>query len=105
MVETETVLFSQLSTKNSQPLQKPGARIFDRSTSFAVATALCRRDLKRPVSPGRPRKNFFAKRRMRAGRCAFIRQLPDERQTSPTLELEETCYANSPNMFCLVEFE
>ncbi len=41
--------------------QKPGARIFVRSTSF-----------------GYNRKNFFAKRRMRAGRCGLG-------HTSPTL--------------------
>ena len=72
------------TTKNSQLLQKPGARIFDRSNSF--------------VSPRvrMIRKNFFAKRRMRAGRCA-----PPLRDKQVRLsELEETCYAKSPIMFC-----
>src|SRR4029077_6637234 len=53
---------------------KPGARIFVRSTSFGysprsliAATGI--------TDPGYNRKNFFAKRRMRAGRCAQLLQL------------------------------
>src|SRR5436853_5061800 len=48
-----------------------------------------------PVRLG-PRKNFFVKRRMRAGRC-----VPQWRNKQVRLsELEETCYAKLPNMFC-----
>src|SRR5207302_11233863 len=55
-----------------------------------------------PYTGDYKRKNFFAKRRMRAGRCALR---GSGVQTSPTLELEETCYAKSPIMFCVSEFD
>src|SRR6266480_1432447 len=59
----------------------PGARIFVRSTSFVPCRGGCasrpRRLNKRRYNK-RARKNFFAKRRMRAGRCGLG-------QTSPTL--------------------
>ncbi len=43
------------------------------------------------------RKNFFAKRRMRAGRCGLG-------HTSPTLGVGGNWYAKSPNMFCNIQF-
>src|SRR5260370_14908456 len=69
--------------------QKPGARIFARSNSFV------------PPRVRTVRKNFFAKRRMRAGRC--VPRLRDEQVRLS--ELEVTCYAKSPNMVCVSEFD
>src|SRR5437899_1435751 len=43
------------------------------------------------------RKNFFAKRRMRAGRCGLG-------HTSPTLGVGGNLYAKSPNMVCCIQF-
>src|SRR5439155_20515515 len=63
---------------------KPGARIFVRSTSFGCRGGC----VSRPVfaaayaaTIATSRKNFFAKRRMRAGRCNAV----DGGLTSPTL--------------------
>src|SRR6266576_1089668 len=100
----------QHSTKDHQLLRKPGARIFDRSTSFASVTldpvlndlgsVIAANRFRNPSVRLGSRKNFFAKRRMRAGRCALR---GSGEQTSPTLELEETCYAKSPIMFWVSE--
>src|SRR6202171_5033191 len=69
--------------------QKPGARIFVRSTSFvcsshgpAPAGSPCNDAPRQSGAATNARKNFFAKRRMRAGRCAPA----VAGQTSPTLE-------------------
>src|SRR6266480_2185669 len=77
---------SHLSTKDSQLLRMPGARIFVRSTSFVLWERLyqppgARRGERRYKSHAR--KNFFAKRRMRAGRCNAV----DGGLTSPTLRV------------------
>src|SRR5437762_9692828 len=99
---------SHLSTKDSQLLRMPGARIFVRSTSFVLWERLCqppsaRRGERRYKS--HTRKNFFAKRRMRAGRCrplvaAVCDRRSDVSLTSPTLgvELEVTCYGKSSSL-------
>jgi hypothetical protein len=94
------------------PDGKPGARIFDRSTSFASVTldpvlndlgsVIAANRFRNPSVRLGSRKNFFAKRRMRAGQCALR---GSGGQTSPTLELEETCYAKSPIMFCFSRFD
>jgi hypothetical protein len=62
---------------------KPGARIFDRSISFARVTldpvlndlgsVIAANRFRNPSVRLGSRKNFFAKRRMRAGRCASLR--------------------------------
>src|SRR6266545_4096554 len=83
---------SHLSTKDSQLLRMPGARIFVRSTSFVLWERLyqpprARRGERRYKS--HTRKNFFAKRRMRAGRSGLLWRRYDCRSnvslTSPTL--------------------
>ena len=64
------------------------------------ACALQRRSVTADRLQRYARKNFFAKRRMRAGRCA-----PRLRDKQVRLsELEVTCYAKSPNMFCFIQF-
>src|SRR5205814_7487002 len=91
---------------------KPGARIFDRSTSFASVTLdpvksklswrlRCKAEPLVSASPARTAKKLLRKKKNES--WAMRRQ--EFGLTSPTLELEETCYAKSPIMFYFSRFD